>query len=139
MDALFLIGRFLFGLLFVVSGLAGHLGGYRQLTAYAAAKNIPLPGPAVLVSGVGIVLGGIGIIAGIWPDLSALVIAMFLFCTSFFIHNFWTVKGDAMMRLTEMTQFQKDLALLGAALVLFAVTAFGGEFGPTVTDPLFEL
>jgi putative oxidoreductase len=139
MDALFLIGRFLFGLLFVVSGLAGHIAGYRQLTAYAAAKKIPLPGPAVLVSGVGITLGGIGIIVGIWPDLSALGIAVFLFFTSFFIHNFWTVKGDAMMRLTEMTQFQKDLALLGAALVVFAVTAFGGEFGPTVTDPLFEL
>ncbi len=44
-----------------------------------------------------------------------------------------------MMRLTEMTQFQKDLALLGTALVIFAVTAYGGEFGPTVTDPLFEL
>jgi putative oxidoreductase len=139
MDALFLIGRFLFGLLFVVSGLAGHIAGYRQLTAYAAAKKILLPGPAVLVSGVGITLGGIGIIVGIWPDLSALGIAVFLFFTSFFIHNFWTVKGDAMMRLTEMTQFQKDLALLGAALVVFAVTAFGGEFGPTVTDPLFEL
>ena len=139
MDALFLIGRFLFGLLFVVSGLAGHLLGYQQLKGYAAAKRFPLAGPAVLVSGVGIIAGGIGIIVGIWPDLSALGIAVFLFFTSFFIHNFWTVKDDAMMRLTEMTQFQKDLALLGAALVVFAVTAYGGEFGPTVTDPLFDL
>jgi hypothetical protein len=49
------------------------------------------------------------------------------------------VKDDAMMRLNEMTQFQKDLALLGAALVFFAVTAYGGEFGPTLTDPLFDL
>ncbi|MGH2636643.1 MAG: DoxX family protein [Actinomycetota bacterium] len=139
MDALFLIGRFLFGLLFVVSGLAGHLLGYQQLKGYAAAKRFPLAGPAVLVSGVGILAGGVGIIVGIWPDLSALGIAVFLFFTSFFIHNFWTVKDDAMMRLTEMTQFQKDLALLGAALVVFAVTAYGGEFGPTVTDPLFDL
>jgi uncharacterized membrane protein YphA (DoxX/SURF4 family) len=84
-------------------------------------------------------LGGIGVAAGIWPDLSALVIAVFLFFTTFFIHNFWTVKDDAMMRLTEMTQFQKDLALLGAALVFFAVTAYGGEFGPTLTDPIIDL
>jgi putative oxidoreductase len=139
MDALFLVGRFLYGLLFVVSGLAGHFAGYQQLKGYASAKKIPFAGPAVMVSGVGILLGGIGIAAGIWPDLSALVIAVFLFFTSFFIHNFWTVKDDAMMRLTEMTQFQKDLALLGAALVFFAVTAYGGEFGPTLTDPLFDL
>jgi hypothetical protein len=38
-----------------------------------------------------------------------------------------------------MTQFQKDLALLGGSFVLFAVTAFGGEFGPSVTEPLFDL
>jgi putative oxidoreductase len=140
MDALFLVGRFLFGLLFVVSGLFGHLAGYRQLTGYAAAKKIPFAGPAVLVSGVMIILGGIGIIAGIWADLSALAIAVFLFGTTFFIHNFWTLpKDDAMARLQDMTQFQKDLALLGASLVFFAVTAFGGEFGPSVTEPLFDL
>jgi len=140
MDALFLVGRFLFGLLFVVSGLAGHLAGYRQLAGYAAAKKIPFAGPAVLVSGVMIILGGIGIIAGIWADLSALAIAVFLFGTTFFIHNFWTLpKDDAMARLQDMTQFQKDLALLGASLVFFAVTAFGGDFGPSVTEPLFDL
>lgn len=139
MDVLFLVGRFLFGLLFVVSGLAGHFAGYQQLKGYAAAKKIPAAGPAVLVSGVVIILGGSGIIAGIWADLSALAIAGFLFFTTFFIHNFWTVKGDAMMRLNEMTQFQKDLALLGAALVFFAVTAYGGEFGPSLTDPAFDL
>jgi len=139
-DALFLVGRFLFGLLFVVSGIAGHLISYPQLKGYAEAKRFPLAGPAVLVSGIGITLAGIGLIAGVWPDLSALGIAVFLFFTTFFIHNFWTVaKDDAMTRLTEMTQFQKDLALLGAALVIFAVTAFGGEFGPTLTDPLLDL
>jgi putative oxidoreductase len=138
-DALFIAGRSLFGLLFIVSGIAGHLMGYQQLKGYAEAKRFPLAGPAVLVSGVGIILGGLGLIAGVWPDLAALGIAVFLFFTTFFIHNFWTIKDDAMMRQMDMTQFQKDLALLGAALVIFAVTAFGGEFGPTLTDPLFDL
>lgn len=49
------------------------------------------------------------------------------------------VRSVAMARLTEMTQFQKDLALLGASLVIFAVTAYGGELGPTLTGPLFDL
>jgi hypothetical protein len=49
------------------------------------------------------------------------------------------VKDDPMMRVSEQTQFQKDLALLGVALVFFAVTAFGGEFGPMATGPLFDL
>ena len=139
MDALFLIGRFLYGLLFVVSGIAGHLIAFQALKGYAEAKKFPLAGPAVLVSGVGIILAGLGIIAGVWPDLAALGLAVFLFFTTFFFHNFWTIKGDAMARQADMTQFQKDLALLGVALVFFAVTAYGGEFGPTLTDPLFDL
>jgi uncharacterized membrane protein YphA (DoxX/SURF4 family) len=138
-DAPFLIGRFLFGLLFVVSGAGGHLAGYQQLTGYAAAKKIPFPGPAVLISGVGIIAGGIAIIVGIWADLAALGLAVFLFFTTFFIHNFWTLSGDPMARQMDMTQFTKDLALLGASLVFFAVTAYGGEFGPMLTDPLFDL
>lgn len=44
-----------------------------------------------------------------------------------------------MARMGEMAHFQKDLALLGTALVFFAVNPYGGEFGPTVTDPLFDL
>jgi hypothetical protein len=44
--------------LFVVSGLAGHFAGYQQLKGYAAAKKIPLPGPAVLLSGAGILAAG---------------------------------------------------------------------------------
>ena len=138
MDAVFLIGRILFGLLFIASGLMGHLAGYAQLKGYAESKGFPFAGPAVLISGVVVVLAGIGLILGVWADLSALGIAVFLFFTAFFIHPFWR-ETDPMARITEMTQFQKDLGLLGAALVFFAVTAYGGEFGPTLTDPLFQL
>lgn len=138
MDALFLIGRILFGILFIASGLMGHLTAYPMALGYAQSKGIPLAGPAVVVSGVGIVAGGLGVAIGVWPDLAALGIAVFLFFTAFFMHPFWKVT-DQMGRITELAQFQKDVALLGAALVFFAVTAFGGEFGPTVTDPLFDL
>jgi uncharacterized membrane protein YphA (DoxX/SURF4 family) len=138
MDALFLIGRIVFAFLFVASGTMGHLGAYAQLRGYAESKGFPLAGPAVLASGVAITLAGIGIVLGVWADLAALVLVVFLFFTSFFIHAFWREK-DPMARLTEMTQFQKDLALLGAALVFFAMNAYGGEFGPTLTGPLFSL
>jgi putative oxidoreductase len=138
MDALFLIGRVLYGVLFVTSGLMGHLAAFPQSRGYAQSKGIPLAGPAVLISGVGIVAGGIGIAVGIWADLAALGIVVFLFFTAFFMHRFWG-ETDQMARITELTQFQKDIGLLGAALVFFAVVAFGGEFGPMLTDPLFEL
>jgi uncharacterized membrane protein YphA (DoxX/SURF4 family) len=137
-DAFLLIGRILFALLFISSGVMGHLVARAQLTGYAASKGFPMARPAVVVSGIGIILGGIGIATGIWADISALGIAVFLFFTTFFIHSFWK-ETDQMARMTDMTQFQKDLALLGAALVFFAITAYGGDFGPSLTDPLLHL
>jgi putative oxidoreductase len=107
----------------------GHLAGYAQLRGCSESKGIPLAGPAVLVSGIGIVAAGIGVIVGVWADLAALGIAVFLFFTAFFIHAFWR-EHEPMGRITEMTQFQKDLALLGAALVILAVNVTGGDFGP---------
>jgi uncharacterized membrane protein YphA (DoxX/SURF4 family) len=138
MDALFLIGRILFGILFVASGLMGHLASFPQSRGYAQSKGIPVAGPTVLVSGLGIVAGGLGVAVGVWADLAALGIAVFLFFTAFFMHQFWK-ETDQMARIMELTQFQKDVGLLGAALVFFVVVAYGGEFGPMLTDPLFNL
>ena len=62
---------------------------------------------AVVVSGVGIVAGGIGIAIGICADLAALGIAVFLFFTAFFMHQFWK-ETEQMARIAELTQFQKE-------------------------------
>jgi putative oxidoreductase len=140
MDVLFLVGRFCFGLMFVRSGIFGHFKSYRPMTGYAAAKKIPMPGAAVLVSGVMILVGGLAIIVGAWADLGAILLAVFLFATTFFIHNFWTIpKTEGMARIQDRIHFEKDLSLLGASLIVFAVVAFGGEFGPSLTNPLFDL
>jgi putative oxidoreductase len=140
MDVLLLIGRFCFGIMFVRSGIFGHFRSYRPTTGYAAAKKIPMPGAAVLLSGFMIILGGLGIILGAWADLSAILLAVFLFATTFFIHNFWTIpKSEGMTRMQDRIHFEKDLSLLGASLIVFAVVAYGGEFGPSLTDPLFDL
>jgi uncharacterized membrane protein YphA (DoxX/SURF4 family) len=45
MDALFLIGRILFGILFVASGLMGHLTAFPQARGYTQSKGIPLAVP----------------------------------------------------------------------------------------------
>lgn len=69
MDALFLIGRILFALLFVASGLMGHFVGYAGLRAYAESRGIPAAGPLVILSGIVIVLGGLGVAIGAWRTL----------------------------------------------------------------------
>ena len=59
--------------------------------------------------------------------------------TALIIHAFWK-ETDPQAKQMEMVQFQKDLALAGAALMLFAFFAHvGDDLGLTITGPAFSL
>ena len=138
MDILVLIGRILFSALFLGSAF-GHLTQTKAMAGYAASKRLPSPAAAVLGSGVLILLGGLSVLLGAWPDLGALLLIVFLVPTAFLMHGFWRER-DPMMRQNDQVHFMKDLALAGAALVMFAFFAYAGhDLGLTLTGPLFDL
>jgi putative oxidoreductase len=102
----------------------------RQRGAPAPEITVPLTGAVIIVSGLAVILG-------VFADLAALLITGFLFLTAFLIHGFWKDE-DPQMRQMEQIQFSKDLALAGAALVLFyAWNQLQGDAGLSITDPLF--
>ncbi len=138
MDIVLLVGRVLFALLFINSGIA-HFTQREAMSGYAQFKKVPAAKLMVLVTGFMILLGGVFVAAGIYADLGALLIALFLVPTAFMMHNFWTI-SDAQAKQTEMISFFKNLSLAGAALVIFALVATGTDFGPSVTvDHFFDM
>jgi putative oxidoreductase len=134
MDVIALIGRIVFTVVFIMGGI-GHLTATQAMSGYAAAKKVPQPTLTVQVSGIWILVASLLLILGIWPDLAALMLALFLLGTAFVIHNFWTVT-DAEAKQMEQIQFTKDLSLAGAALFLFAVYATDPP-GLNLVGPLF--
>lgn len=135
MDEVLLAGRILFAFLFVFSGL-GHFQRYKMMIEYTRQAKVPFPEPAVLGTGVMLVAGGLGVGFGVWGDLAALLIAGALVPISFFMHRFWGV--DAQTQMMQMPHFLKNIALAGAALVLFYLFREGGDGVPyTLTGPLF--
>lgn len=136
MDVVILIGRILFVGLFLGSALA-HLTQTTSMAGYAQSRGVPSSRSAVIVSGLLILAGAIMVLFGIWGDLGALFLVAFLVPTAFMMHNFWR-ESDPMARQMEMVQFQKDLALAGAALMVFALYA-SGEVGIVIIGPLFDL
>jgi uncharacterized membrane protein YphA (DoxX/SURF4 family) len=134
-DVLFLIGRILFGLLFVVSGLTVHFS--RQGVEYARAYNAPAPELMVPLSGAAIVVGGAMVILGIWADLGALIVGAFAISIAPIMHAYWK-EEDPQMKAVQQAQFMKNVALAGAALIVFyAYNQLQGEAGLSITDPLF--
>ena len=136
MDVVFLIGRILFGMLFVFSGLTAHMG--RQGVEYAKAYGAPAPQLMVPLSGVVIVVGGALLVLGIWGDLGALLVGAFTLSIAPIMHAWWK-EQDPQMRAIQQSQFSKNLALAGAALILFyAYNQLQGGAGLSITDPLFN-
>lgn len=138
MDFIWLLGRILFGLIFIGSGI-GHFAEADNSAQHAASKNVPQPKNAVLLSGATFLIGGVSIIFGIFGDLGALALILTLIPATFLFHRFWE-EVDPMVKQVEMAHFMKNLSLIGGALILFSFFAReGSDFLPyTVTSGVFS-
>jgi uncharacterized membrane protein YphA (DoxX/SURF4 family) len=137
LDAILVIGRILFAFIFVTSGIA-HFAKLEAMTGYAQYKKLPAAKLGVMISGLFFLLGGIYIAAGFWVDLGALLLAITLILAAVIFHNFWK-ETDPTAKQNEMIAFNKDIALAGASLMLFALIAWGTvtEFGPSLGNLAF--
>jgi putative oxidoreductase len=136
MDTLLVIGRVLFALLFLGSAM-GHLTKIEAMTQYAQYRKLPAAKAGVIVSGVVLALGGLSVALGVVGDLGALALAAFLIVAGFVFHAFWK-ESDPQSAATEQAQFMKNIALVGGAIVLFALFAADAA-GPAITDGAFDL
>lgn len=137
MNAVLVIGRVLFALIFINSGIA-HLTKLEAMTGYAQYKKVPAAKLSVIISGLMILVGGLYIAFGVYADLGALLIALFLIPAAFLMHAFWK-ETDATAKQNESIGFFKDLSLAGAALIIFALVATGTDFGPSITSAFFNM
>ncbi|MBI4409470.1 MAG: DoxX family protein [Gemmatimonadetes bacterium] len=119
MEILQLIGRVIFGGFFLYNALNHLFMGTDALTGYAQYKGVPAPRLMVYLSGLLMLLGGPSIMLGFEPRWGIALLLLFLFPVSFKMHAFWKEQGD--VRLNDMINFQKNMALAGAALVLLAI------------------
>ena len=132
MDIIFIVGRILFALIFINSGFA-HFAQREAMTGYAQFKKVPAAKLAVLLTGLMILVGGLSVVLGFWADLGALLLAAFLVVSAFMMHNFWTM-DDATQKMNETVSFFKNLSMAGAALIIFAIVANGGDLGAGLGD-----
>jgi putative oxidoreductase len=113
-----LLGRLLFGLIFVMAG-PNHFAS--QTIAYAASQGVPLASIAVPLSGVLAIAGGLSILLGYRAKIGAWLLVLFLAGVTPMMHNFWAVT-DPMMHQMQLILFMKNVSMLGGALL---ITQFG--------------
>ena len=108
-----LLDRLLLGLLFVIEAL-GKLRGYAGAANYMAAYGVP---PFLLPAAIALEFcAGLMIIAGWRTRVAAFALAGFCFVVALIFHTDFSDSNQAI-------HFQKDFALAGAFLVLWARSA----------------
>ncbi|MDO8590300.1 MAG: DoxX family membrane protein [bacterium] len=117
-DILFFIGRLLLGS-FLLYNAYNHLFKTKDLIAYTESKKVPMAKVAVIVSGLLLLFGGYTIITGVRVTAGIIAVALFFIPVTFTMHTFWKEEGQA--RMMDQIQFMKNLAILGAVLMLLAI------------------
>jgi putative oxidoreductase len=118
-DYVFLLGRILFGGFFILGGI-NHFTHLGMMAGYSASKGVPAAKAAVIVSGLLILVGGLCIVVGCSPEIGVACIVLFLLPVTFTVHAYWT-ETDPMQQMSQRVNFQKNIALLGAALMLLMI------------------
>jgi uncharacterized membrane protein YphA (DoxX/SURF4 family) len=137
MDVILVIGRVLFAAIFILSGIS-HFTKANDMAAYASYKGAPGGKNGVMASGALELVGGLLVLLGIYPDLGALLIIVFLIPVSYFMHAFWK-ESDPAAAQAENANFMKNVALIGAALVFIALWHETGHVSAGILDtPLFK-
>jgi uncharacterized membrane protein YphA (DoxX/SURF4 family) len=118
MEYLFLIGRILYALVFLMSGI-NHLRNSGAMAGYAASKGVPprdspFSGPACSCCSAASASRSVS------TDVGHRLITVFLIPTTVMMHNFW-VDTDPMARLNNLINFQKNVAMVGAAWMMLMI------------------
>ena len=119
MRALFVLGRVIFGGFFAYNGI-NHFMHQESMSQYAGAKGVPAAESAVPATGAMLLAGGASIMAGLKPRQGLAAVIGFLIPVTLQMHRFWE-EQDPGKRLTEFTNFSKNLALVGAALMMLQI------------------
>ena len=114
MRVLYLVGRVLFALIFIVAAP-------RHFTAeginHAADLGVPLAALCVPLSGVMALAGGLSVATGYRPQWGAWLLIAFLVPVTVMMHGFWHLHDPQAVHI-QQAMFFKNVALVGAALLL---------------------
>ena len=114
------VARILLAFMFVLSGF-GKLAGLEGTAGYIASAGLPAPTLLALVAGVLEVVAGAALIVGFQARWAALALALFTLMATFLFHAYWGMPKE--QQYMQMLMFQKNLAVVGGLLFVFAFGA----------------
>jgi uncharacterized membrane protein YphA (DoxX/SURF4 family) len=114
-----LLSRIILGLYFIFNG-ANHFRSLNVLAGWAQSKKVPASKFMVVLSGLLLLIGGLTILLGTYVEIGVLALTLFFLPVTFLMHDFWK-ETDPQMKMMQMINFMKNLALWAAILALLFI------------------
>ena len=116
------IGRILFSLIFIASGLS-KIGEWDKTISYMESHNMVLT-PFFLIMAILLqVTGGLSIITNYKSKIGAILLLIFILPATYIFHSFWVLPIETELQIatqqTEMVSFLKNITIIGALLLIF--------------------
>jgi putative oxidoreductase len=113
---IYIIGRTLIGLFFLIPGLVKVLS-FSQYVEIVTLNEVPLPTISLIVVILSQLFFGSSIIFGKFVKLGSLVLAINVALFNLYIHDFWNV-DDIINQRHEAQNFIKNMAIIAGLLIL---------------------
>jgi putative oxidoreductase len=113
------LGRVLLSAIFLMSALGNKIPNFQSVAGAMASEGVPAP--RVLLAGaiVFLIAGGLSVVLGYRARVGATLLLIFLVMATYYFHDFWAV-SDPKLQQEQMIQFFKNVALMGAMLLVIA-------------------
>ncbi|MDF7825821.1 DoxX family protein [Pontiellaceae bacterium B12227] len=114
-----IIGRFFLIVIFLMSALGNKIPNFGGTVKYMESEGVPAA--ALLLAGaiLFLIAGSISILIGYRARIGATLLLVFLILATYWFHDFWTFE-DAQAKQMQTIAFMKNLALVGAMLMIIA-------------------
>jgi putative oxidoreductase len=102
-----------------MSAVANKIPHYNDVVKVMEAQGMP-QAPILLAGAIVFLLvGSVTVVVGYQARLGAFLLLVFLILATYDFHDFWTM-ADPQAKQAEMANFMKNLALMGAMLLVLA-------------------
>jgi putative oxidoreductase len=112
---LFVLGRVLLSVIFVLSGL-GKIPHFHDVAGMMAQKGIPVATAALVITLLIEIGGGLMVLTGFGARYAALIIFLWLIPVTLVFHHFWGI--PAADKEGQIVNFLKNVAIMGGLLIL---------------------
>ena len=113
------LGRVMLCTIFLLSAVGNKIPNFKAVAEVMEKEGVPAPQIMLVGAIVFLIAGSVSVVVGFKARIGAALLLVFLGLATYFFHDFWTLT-DPRAKQDQMIHFMKNLALMGAMVLIIA-------------------